>query len=99
MAYEVTYTHCSEQPITVAFPGKDGCPFIPQSNYTYGSRARIDVCTSINHAVYTTYCTLVGAHPSIYPGASNNAFNVAVDLMDNLLRSIGYMGTSREDNL
>ena len=90
MAHEITYTHETEQPIKVAFPDEEGCPFIPQSNYSFGARARVEMCSNINHAVHSAYGTLAGAHPSAYPGASNHACGVATALMDSLMTSIGF---------
>lgn len=90
MAHVVTYTHSEMQPIKVAFPSEDGCPFIPQSSYSFGARARVDMCSNINHAVYEAYCTLAGAHPSAYPDASKQAHSVASDLIDILMLSIGF---------
>ena len=95
MAYEVTYTHKEEQPIKVVYPS-GGCPFIPQSSYTFGSRARIDMCISVNHAVYDAYCALVGAHPSTYPEAAMHSYEVSSDLIEMLLLCMGYQRTSTE---
>lgn len=96
MASEVTYIHPNEQPIKVAFPSGDGCPFIPQSNYAFGERARVTVCADINGAVHNAYCVLVGASPRTYPGAGMHAHEVACNLMDELMTGIGYKRTTSE---
>ena len=96
MAYEVTYTHKAMQSIKVAFPSENGCPFIPQSSYSYGGRGRIEMCSNVNHAVYSTYCALVGAHPSMFPEAATHAHEVASDLIDMLLLCMGYGRASSE---
>ena len=90
MAYERKYTH-EGMPNRTLFLPENGAPFVPQSCYSFGAPAHIEICAAINRATSAIYDAYMKADPS-----GEKAAFTASDLIDTLITDMGYTRVSTE---